>query len=179
MEDQLQTPEYLQDVPLPEAEGTQLPRLAMPGDLRKLSITKGSIADQAINIIQHSQEQGLPAYQLKAYAKYLTLLAEEITKRIGDEATDELENAGGEVQLAGMVLTKKSSAGSWEFEHIPEWVEANRKVKEIEAIAKAHYKLSAKAKIGTGPIVMDEEGVVMEPAKFFPGKETINISIPK
>lgn len=174
-----QMPEWLNDVPLPTSEGTQLPRLAMPTDLKKLSITKGSIAQLAMMIIQHSQEQGLPAYNLKAYSKYLELLAKEISDRVSDEATDELAKEISGVGLAGMTLAKVASAGKWDFEHIPEWIEKANELKEIEETAKLAYTLSTKKKIGTGPGVVGEDGEVMTPAKFYPGKDTVKITVAK
>lgn len=174
-----QLPEWINDVPPPTDEGTQLPRLAMPSDLKKLSITKGSIAQLAMMIIQHSQEQGLPAYTLKAYSKYLELLAKEISDRVSDEATDELAQNGGEVGIAGMTLKKKSAAGRWDYKEIPEWVEKKKELEAIEETAQLAYSLATKKKIGTGPQVVGEDGEIMIPAKWNPGKEIVEITIAK
>lgn len=165
---------------IPTSENTSLPRLAMPTDLKRLSITKGSIAQLAMMIIQHSQENDLPAYQLKAYAKYLELLAKEISDRVGDEATDELALNGGEVGLAGMTLAKVASAGTWDYSNIPEWNQKKDELKEIERVAKLGYELLKKKKIGTGPVVIDpESGEEIKPAMFTPGKDVTKITIAK
>lgn len=164
---------------IPTSENTALPRLAMPTDLKRLSITKGSISQLAQMIIQHSQENDIPAYQMKAWAKYLELLAKEISDRVGDEATDELAKNGGEIGLAGMTLKKKSAAGKWDYKEIPEWVEKKKELEAIEATAQLAYSLMTKKKIGTGPQVVGEDGEIMIPAKWNPGKEIVEITIAK
>lgn len=164
---------------IPTSEATQLPRLAMPSDLKRLSITKGSITHLAQNIIQHSQENDLPAYLLKGYSKYLELLAKEISDRVGDEATDELAKNGGEIGIAGMTLKRKSAAGRWDYKEIPEWVEKKKELEAIEETAQLAYSLMTKKKIGTGPQVVGEDGEIMIPAKWNPGKEIVEVTIAK
>lgn len=158
----------------------QLLRLPMPEDLKKITVTKGTISQNASMIIQRAGDQGLKAYELKAFAKYLETLAKEISDRVSDEATDELANAGGEVGLAGMTLSKVASAGTWSYDHIPEWSQKKDELKEIERVAKLGYELLKKKKIGTGPVVVNpESGEEIKPAMFNPGKDTIKITIAK
>lgn len=170
-----------QEARLAESLGSKpsIVKLPMPEDLKKITVTKGTISQNASMIIQRGEDQGLKAYELKAFAKYLEVLAKEISDRVGDEATDELAKEGGEIGLAGMTLAKVASAGHWEYDHLPEWVQKKNELKEIELTAQLAYKLSAKKKIGTGPEVVDDQGEIIAPAKFYPGKDTTKITIAK
>lgn len=170
-----------QEARLAESLGSKpsIVKLPMPEDLKKITVTKGTISQNASMIIQRGEDQGLKAYELKAFAKYLELLAKEISDRVGDEATDELAKEGGEVGLSGMTLKKKSAAGRWDYKEIPEWVEKKKELEAIEQTAQLAYSLMTKKKIGTGPQVVGEDGEVMIPAKWNPGKEIVEITIAK
>lgn len=170
-----------QEARLSESLGSKpsIVKLPMPEDLKKITVTKGTISQNASMIIQRGEDQGLKAYELKAFAKYLEVLAKEISDRVADEATDELAKEGGEVGLSGMTLKKKSSAGTWKYDHIQAWVDKKAELKEIEETAKTAFTLLKKKKIGTGSTIVNDEGEVMEPAKFYEGKDITEITIAK
>ena len=72
---------------------------------------------------------------------------------------------GAEVQC-------KSAAGRWDFKHIEPIIKLKEQVKDYEGMAKDAYKLIEK-----GRQVIDENGEVVEPAKYTPGEDIISIKL--
>jgi hypothetical protein len=106
------------------------------------------------------------------FLKKLETTVKDSLSLLKDGAADEAVRYGkGEHLVDGAYISVKASAGRWKFSD--RVAEAKAKVKELEDLEKAAYK--AKGNI----MVNQETGEEVEPAQFFPGKEVINVKIPK
>ena len=107
---------------------------------------------------------------------YLFLKKLETTVKNGlsllqDGATDEAIKYGkGEHLVDGAYINVKASAGRWQF---------SDKVKELKEVVKAREELEKSAYKAGDNIIVDPDGVQVEPAQWFPGKEIVSVKIPK
>ncbi len=123
-----------------------------------------------IDTIKEDVEQGnvdaLEAYvQLKAIEKEL----KESLSMVQEFALQEAEKYGpGEFEAFGASINVKNGAGRWSYKELP-WF--NTYQLEQDA-AKQAYKMSQK-----GQKLITEDGEVIIPAEFTPGKLTLSIRI--
>jgi len=123
-----------------------------------------------IDTIKEDVEQGnvdaLEAYiQLKSIEKEL----KESLSMVQEFALQEAEKYGpGEFEAFGASINVKNGAGRWSYKELP-WF--NTYQLEQDA-AKQAYKMSQK-----GQKLITEDGEVIIPAEFTPGKLTLSIRI--
>lgn len=95
---------------------------------------------------------------------------EQHLARLKPAAMAELAKHGKDgVTLGDLHYSIRSTGGRWKYDHIPSWQQANEQQKLIEARAKAAYK----AIEGGIPNMADDNGEIIEPARYTPGAETI------
>ncbi len=85
-------------------------------------------------------------------------------------AIDEASKHGKTFTFMGFEIQQKALPGRWTFDHIDDWNSAKFKMKTIEDLAKWAYKSAEK---GITPI--DDDGVIVEPAQYTPGADTIAV----
>ena len=100
---------------------------------------------------------------------------EEVTKqvksKIEDLAIEEASKHEKTFQFIDAEITLKSSAGRWDFKHISEIQRLEAELKE----AKEQHKLAYKSK----SIMVDADGVVVDPAIYKGGREILSIKLIK
>lgn len=130
-----------------------------------------AIQDMAVKALQ-GEANPLEVYvELKKIDK---ALQEAIKSVQGDAISEASKYPNRTFEFNGAKIERKSSAGRWGFEHLKHWVSQKEALKSIEEAAKEAYKVGLK-----GTIMSDSDGVVIEPAEYVPGSETISVSIPK
>lgn len=72
----------------------------------------------------------------------------------------------------GARIDKKNTPGTWKFTNLDAWKTTKETLKSIEEKAKEAFKAYEK-----GLTISDNDGVVIEPAEYTPGKETLAIKI--
>jgi len=72
----------------------------------------------------------------------------------------------------GVEITCKSAPGRWDYKHIEHINHLKGMIKGYEEQAKDAFKLVEK-----GSQIIDDEGEVVEPAKYTPGKDIISIKM--
>ncbi len=103
--------------------------------------------------------------QLKAKEKAAKAALDEIQV----EAVEKAATYGEKTFKAfGVEVGCKSSAGRWDFKELGWWQDFEDKKDD----AKKAFKL-----IDRGKTVLDDDGVVVEPAKYTPGKDIISIKL--
>lgn len=75
---------------------------------------------------------------------------------------------GGKEQTIHGVTVVPHQGGHYDYTKVPGWKQANDKTTMIEKQAQLAYKAG-------GPVVDEETGEVIQPAKFIPNKKSIAI----
>ena len=116
--------------------------------------------------VEDAEADALKAYiELKQSADLIA----DAMKQIKDLAIEELDNyPKRKAELMGVKAEVRNGASRYDFKHIHDWSEYKARLQAIEGDAKEAAKLAAK-----GKIMLDEDGVQVEPAKVTHGKETI------
>ena len=92
---------------------------------------------------------------------------------VQDHAVENAQSYGEKTFKAfGAEIQCKAAAGRWDFKHIEPILKLKEQVKDYEGLAKDAYKLIEK-----GRQVIDDNGEVVEPAKYTPGKDIIAIKL--
>lgn len=108
------------------------------------------------------------------FVKYMEDVSKSAKEALGEQAINEALKHGKDFEYNGAKVNIKSSPGRWDYKHLPEWIEAEQKVKAIEENAKQSYQNAAK-----GVITASNDGEVIEAAKYTPGKEIIAVTFKK
>jgi hypothetical protein len=120
--------------------------------------------DEKIQKIHDGKESSLALFiELKNLAAQI----EQAKKEIEQSALDEARRYDNQA-LLGYKVEVRSSAGAWDFSGWSKHTKAKETLKALEEQAKVAAKLSL-----NGSNAVDDEGEVITPAVFKPGKETI------
>ena len=94
-------------------------------------------------------------------------LIENLKKELKETAISEIEKYGKEgVTKLGLKMTAKYGAGRYDYSVVPEWVELDRRKKEVE-------KNAALAARGGNQGIIDKEGSITPPAVYMSGPLTV------
>ena len=106
--------------------------------------------------------------ELKRIAKVL----EESLKQIQPLALAEANKYGQKSFKAfGYSITLKANPGQWKYDQCPDVLTASENLKALQESAKDAYKLAIK-----GQIMADGDGVIVPPASYTPGADSISVS---
>ena len=120
--------------------------------------------DEKIQKIYDGEESSLALFiELKNLAAQI----EQAKKEIEQSALDEARRYDNQA-LLGYKVEVRSSAGAWDFSGWSKYTKAKENLKALEEQAKVAAKLNQ-----NGGNAVDDEGEVITPAVFKPGKETI------
>lgn len=120
--------------------------------------------DEKIQKIYDGEESALAFFiELKNLAAQI----EQAKKEIEQSALDEARRYDNQA-LLGYKVEVRSSAGAWDFSGWSKYNKAKETLKALEEQAKVAAKLNQ-----NGGNAVDDEGEVITPAVFKPGKETI------
>lgn len=103
--------------------------------------------------------------QLNAKEKAAKAALDEIQVEAVEKAAEYGEKT---FKAFGAKVERKSAAGRWDFKELGWWQDFEDKKDD----AKNAFKL-----IDKGKTVLDNDGVVVEPAKYTPGKDIISIKL--
>lgn len=95
-------------------------------------------------------------------------LAGEARKQIQAQAVTEAQREGKQFTRMGFEVQCRAGAGRWDYKHIKEWEAKKFELSQLEEKAKWAFKSAEK---GITPI--DDDGVIVEPAIYTPGADTI------
>ena len=109
------------------------------------------------------------------YLKWMEEISKQVREKIMDLSITEAEKyPEKEIELFGCKIQKKSAAGKWDFAHLPEVNRIETLLKDTKEQAKtAYHSFQRKETIST------EDGEIIEPAKYTPGRDTIAITFKK
>lgn len=111
---------------------------------------------------------------LKTYINFKRVETElkEALEAIKDQAMQEAEKYGKSFVEDGVHIEIRSAAGKWDYKHIPEWKELDRKMDELQKQLQFAYKAKA-------TLVKEDTGEILPMGKYIPGKETIFVTLKK
>lgn len=102
--------------------------------------------------------------------------------KIKDAAIEQAAQYGkGEHEAFGAVVQCRAGAGRWKFDHL-QWykdIADKREAIDNEAKAKEDAARGAAQARERMQTIVDDDGVIVEPAVFVPGKDTVAISLKK
>ena len=116
------------------------------------------------------EEGNLSALDAYIQLHQIEKLAGEARKQIQAQAVTEAQREGKQFTHMGFEVQCRAAAGRWKFDHIPDWEAKKFELAQIEERAKWAYKSAEK---GITPI--DDDGVIVEPAQYTPGADTIAV----
>jgi len=131
---------------------------------------------QKVKHIQNAVLNGeINALEAFVYLKWIEQIAEGAKQQIIDLSLEEAEKYGEKkFKEFGCEIQVKSAAGRYDFSEIKEVQEKEDELKALKEKHKQAYKSMYAATIKTQ--MVDEDGVVVEPAKYTPGKTTLAIT---
>ena len=130
----------------------------------------GKTSELFIEIRQQIQESAnkvlngeINPFELGRELSYTKNAIQSAKEKITDEEKLEFEKYSKE-ELKDMNIQLSGGGYTWKFDHIPEWIEAKNKLKDIEDKAKAAFNLAAKANIesynkNTGEEIIPAKGI--------------------
>lgn len=125
--------------------------------------------EQIINLQEQVEEGQISALETMIELKKVEKVLQAAIKDIKEAAENEAAMYGkGEHELSGAKFTMRSAAGRYDFKHLA-WYS---QFKQMEADAKEAFKASEK-----GHQYISNDGEIVEPASYTPGKESLFISI--
>ena len=116
------------------------------------------------------EEGNLSALDAYIQLHQIEKLAGEARKQIQAQAVTEAQREGKQFTRMGFEVQCRAGAGRWDYKHIKEWEAKKFELAQIEERAKWAYKSAEK---GITPI--DDDGVIVEPAQYTPGADTIAV----
>jgi len=116
------------------------------------------------------EEGNLSALDAYLQLQKIEKMAGEARKQILEQAVTEANREGKTFIRNGFEVQCRAAAGRWKFDHIPDWEAKKFELAQIEERAKWAYKSAEK---GITPI--DDDGVIVEPAQYTPGADTIAV----
>ena len=124
---------------------------------------------QIVDSIENEQENPLEGYIM---LKELYKTIDQCIKQIKDQVVDHIDKRCNKNEpYFGYMLDVRSNA-NYSFKHIPEWVELNNKLKELEKDAKAALK-SSERNIAA---VREDTGEILQMAKCTYGASAIYLT---
>ena len=124
--------------------------------------------DSIINGAINGELNEIEVYaRLSALEKHIKLRKETIL----ESAINEFETYGeNTLSLNGFEISR-SQSGRYSFDHIQEWVEKNKELKEIEKTAKQAYKMS----LDNSTVFNESTGEIATPAHYQSSKTSLKI----
>jgi len=104
--------------------------------------------------------------------KRLEACVSECKEALKEYTLQEAKKYGSQFEFSGAKINIRSGAGRWKFDHLNDWNHAKNGLKEIEELHKSATKMQDK-----GAVMIDPDGVVVEPAIYEPGAEVIAVSL--
>jgi hypothetical protein len=142
------------------------------------NINKTSLASMAGDVVHRVLEGNEDPLEVYIKAKALEEVVKNILAGVKDLAIDEATKYDKEEGMLGVTFGTKSTPKRYSFHHNEEWVKLNDQLVSIKLAMKDIETKMIKAMEFSG--VVDEDGVVIEPAKVIGGGDTtIQIRIPK
>jgi uncharacterized protein YjgD (DUF1641 family) len=142
------------------------------------NINKTSLASMAGDVVHRVLEGNDDPLEVYIKAKALEEVVKNVLAGVKDLAIDEAEKYDKDSGMLGVTFGTKSTPKRYSFDHNPEWVDLNEQLSSIKSAMKEIETKMIKAMEFSG--VVDEDGVVIEPAKIVGGGDTtIQIRIPK
>jgi DNA-binding protein YbaB len=142
------------------------------------NISKTSLGNMAGEVVYSVLEGNEDPLEIYIKAKALEQVAKDILSGVKDLAVDEAEKYEKDSALLGVSFGTKSTPKRYSFDHNPEWARLSEQLSSIKLAMKDIEDKMIKAMEFSG--VVDEDGVVIEPAKIVGGGDTtIQIRIPK
>ena len=124
--------------------------------------------EQILNLTFAVEEGNLSALDAYIQLHQIEKLAGEARKQIQAQAVTEAQREGKQFTRMGFEVQCRAGAGRWDYKHIKEWEAKKFELSQLEEKAKWAFKSAEK---GITPI--DEDGVIVEPAIYTPGADTI------
>lgn len=116
--------------------------------------------------VQEGRAKALPTYiDLKAVMDDMALTLEALKEQAVNEFEDEY---GGKEQVIHGVTVTLHQGGRYDYTKVPGWAQAKDKITMLEKQAQLAYKAG-------GPVVDEETGEVIQPARHIPNKKSIAI----
>ena len=138
-------------------------------DITKQNEIRQQVAKMTNDVLQGNTNP-LDAF---IFIKKMEEVLKQVKDNIKDVAIDEAARHGGKTFAFGDAkVTLKSSAGRWNYKHIQSIIDKAAELKELQEL----HKSAANNK---GATIVDSDGVIIEPAIYTDGKETISITIKK
>lgn len=94
-----------------------------------------------------------------------------VKSQIEELALDEASKHPKTFNHLGVEITSKSSAGRWDFKHIPEVVELEKELKQLKDRHKLAHKSSDQ--------LVSNDGEIIQPANYNEGKNILSIKLKK
>ena len=116
------------------------------------------------------EEGNLSALDAYIQLHQIEKLAGEARKQIQAQAVTEAQREGKQFTRMGFEVQCRAGAGRWDYKHIKEWEAKKFELSQLEEKAKWAFKSAEK---GITPI--DDDGVIVEPAQYTPGADTIAV----
>ena len=130
------------------------------------------VKEQVCNILAQVERGDLNSLYAFRFLHFMEKVSKEAKAKLLDQAINEAQKyplAQGDID--GSNFKVKSSAGRWDFTEIPQIKELETSLDAEKENAKSSFKQLMK-----GIRMVNEAGELVTPAKFTPGKETIEIT---
>lgn len=142
------------------------------------NISKTSLGNMAGEVVYSVLEGNENPLEIYIKAKALEQVSKDILSGVKSLAVDEAYKYDKESSLLGVKFGTKNTPTRYSFDHNPEWAELNEQLKLVKDAMKEIEGKMIKAMEFSG--VVDNDGVVIEPAKVVGGGDTtIQVTIPK
>lgn len=130
--------------------------------VEKLELNKGTLNAQIQNIVGSVERGNVNPLEAFIYLNWMQKIADAAKKQLLDEAISEAEKyPEKEAELYDAVVTVKNGAGRYKY---PDYI------KDLQEQHKAAYKAKK-----DGNTITNEDGEIIEPAEFTPGRTILNI----
>lgn len=124
--------------------------------------------DARKNAALEGEVNELIAYaEIDAIEKYAASAKDEVKE---SALTTLMNRYNGKAQEGGITF-EKTQSGRYDYKEIPEWVEANEKLKAIEKRAQDAYKQAV-----NGNLMVDVDGCVVSAAIYNPNSPSIKLT---
>lgn len=124
--------------------------------------------EQILNLTFAVEGGNMSALDAYIQLHQIEKLASEARKQIQAQAVTEAQREGKQFTRLGFEVQCRAGAGRWKFDHIQDWEAKKFELTQLEDRAKWAFKSVEK---GITPI--DDDGVIVEPAQYLAGADTI------
>lgn len=130
------------------------------------------IISEIITKVQKAEDGDIDALLAYVELKRVAKVLEDSLKQIQPLALSEANKYGQKSFKAfGSTITLKANPGQWKYEGCPDVLSASKNLKALQESAKDAYKLAVK-----GQIMVDSDSVIVPPASYTPGADSISVS---